>query len=92
MTGINSKIELATDFRLLARLGKYPGKEVTINAGGYGFKCTADGFEINPHIKCSDFFASLDEAGLDPQFETRDAEFGYSFMSKITFRLPAHNS
>jgi hypothetical protein len=92
MTDLKTKIDLATDFRLLALLGRHPGKEVTINAGAYGFKCTADGFEINPHIKCSDFFDSLDKAGLDPQYEMQDAEFGYSFVSKINFRLPANNS
>jgi hypothetical protein len=92
MTDAARKIDLATDFRLLAILGTHPGKEVTINAGAYGFKCQADGFEINPHLKCSDFFDSLDKAGLDPQIENRDAEFGYSYMSKITFRLPSGHS
>ena len=89
MTDAARKIDLATDFRLLAILGTHPGKEVTINAGGYGFKCTADGFDINPHIKCGDFIASLEEAGLKPEYKTQDAEFGYSYVSQVSFRLPA---
>jgi hypothetical protein len=66
----------------------FAGREITIRAGGYGFKCTADGLEIDPHIKCGDFAGALATAGIDYSATTQDAGMGYSFTDTLTFRAP----
>jgi hypothetical protein len=66
----------------------FAGRALEITSAEYGFKCKAEGLEIDPHIKCVDFFDPLDRAGFAPEAEITDAGMGYSFMSAIRVRFP----